>query len=80
LKEFIVYSPAEFQKEILERLVGLAYGCSQGWAGKVTIVFPELTEDQKNISNQTLRGIKSSSFSESIRVESFDLRDRFSHD
>ena len=79
-KEFIVYSPSNFSKETLERLVGLSYGCSKGWASKVTVVFPELTETDKLISEGALRSIKSNLFAESITVESLDLRSRFSNE
>ena len=76
LREFIVISPSEFSSGYLERLIGLAHGCSQGWAGKITVIFPSLTIPQKELAEKSLRGIKSKALAESVNVESLDIRSR----
>ncbi len=78
LKEFIVISSSEFDVGTLERLIGLANGCSQGWAGKITIIFPDLTEEQKESARKSYRGIKSTQLAATIEVESLDPRARMS--
>jgi len=75
-KEFIVFSPSEFDTSTFDRLVGLAYGCSNGWASKVTIIFPDLTVDQHESANKSLRGIRSPQLKKSITLESLDIRSR----
>lgn len=75
-KEMIIFSPSNFKPTIFERLVGLANGCSNGWAGKVTIVFPELGVQDKNRANESLLGIRSTELAKSVRIESLDPRSR----
>jgi len=76
IKEFIVISPFDFTVSTLERLVGLAFGCSQDWQGKITIIFPSLTVDDKEKAKGCLRGIRSNPASNNINVESLELRSR----
>jgi hypothetical protein len=76
VKEFIIFSPELFNRTAFERLVGLANGCSNGWANQITIVFRDLSINQKSEAEEALRGVRSRSLADSISVESFDPRIR----
>jgi hypothetical protein len=76
VKEFIIFSPEEFNRTTFERLVGLANGCSNGWASHITIIFRDLSINQKSEAEEALRGVKSKELSQSISVESLDPRIR----
>jgi hypothetical protein len=76
IKEFIIFSPESFNRTTFERLVGLANGCSNGWASHITIVFRNLSIDQKAESDEALRGVRSRELAESISAESLDPRAR----
>lgn len=76
VKEFIIFSPEPFKRTTFERLVGLANGCSNGWASHITIVFRDLSINQKQEAEEALRGVKSKELAQSISVESLDPRIR----
>lgn len=75
-KEFLVFSSATFSSSEFERLVGLAFGCSQGWASRTTIVFPSLTPSERTIAKSLIRGVASYEFASSITIDSLDPRSR----
>lgn len=75
-KECVIFSPVDFSRTTFERLVGLANGCSSGWATHVTIVFWDLTVEQKSEAEDALRGVRSRQLAQSVALESMDLRTR----
>lgn len=75
-KELIIFSPTEFTRTTFERLVGLANGCSAGWASHITIVFSDLSVEQKNESEEALRGVRSKELAQSVEIVSMDPRTR----
>jgi hypothetical protein len=75
-KELIIFSSTEFSRTAFERLVGLANGCSAGWASHVTIVFWDLSVAQKEEVEDALRGVRSKELAQSVKVESLDPRTR----
>lgn len=75
-KELIIFSPVEFSRTTFERLVGLANGCSAGWASHITIVFWDLSVEQKKESEEALRGVRSKELARSVQIVSMDPRTR----
>lgn len=75
-KELIIFSSTEFSRPTFERLVGLANGCSAGWASHVTIVFWDLSIGQKEEAMDALRAVKSKDFAQSVNIQSMDPRIR----
>jgi hypothetical protein len=75
-KELIIFSPTEYSRNTFERLVGLANGCSAGWASHITIVFWSLSIEQRNESEEALRGVKSKELAQSVKIVSMDPRTR----
>ena len=75
-KELVIFSSTEFSRTAFERLVGLANGCSAGWASHVTIVFWNLSVEQKEEAEDALRGVRSKELAQSVAIESMDPRTR----
>lgn len=76
-REFAIFSPDSYSDSDLCRLIGLANGCSHGWAHRITIVFPSLSPDDKVGAEKVAKGVKSQTFADTISVESFETRSRF---
>lgn len=72
----IIFSPDPFSDGNFSRLIGLANACTEGWAEKIRIVFPELSTEDKKKAEQISRGVKSVDFSRSISIDSFEQRSR----
>ena len=75
-KELVIFSSTGFSRTAFERLVGLANGCSAGWASHVTIVFWDLSVEQKEEAEDALRGVRSKELAQSVAIESMDPRTR----
>ena len=75
-KDFILFSDQEFSEFCLEKMIGIALACSNGWASRITIVFHGYDRTKKDAFDAVIAKIDDSSFSSSVTCDSFTVKSR----